>query len=40
MLEDQIINFVFKAKIKADADLSSYVDKKIPNNFSAELHYD
>ncbi|PFJ81229.1 adhesin [Bacillus cereus] len=36
--EDQIINLNIKAKIKADADLSSYVDKKIPNK--AELHYD
>ncbi|OOR11936.1 adhesin [Bacillus cereus] len=36
--EDQIINLDIKAKIKADADLSSYVDKKIPNK--AELHYD
>ncbi|PHD61942.1 SpaA isopeptide-forming pilin-related protein [Bacillus wiedmannii] len=36
--EDQIINLNIKAKIKADADLSSYVDKKIPNK--AELHFD
>ncbi|MBJ7957910.1 isopeptide-forming domain-containing fimbrial protein [Bacillus cereus group sp. N28] len=36
--EDQIINLNIKAEIKADADLSSYVDKKIPNK--AELHYD
>ncbi|MGH0430726.1 SpaA isopeptide-forming pilin-related protein, partial [Bacillus hominis] len=36
--EDQMINLNIKAKIKADADLSSYVDKKIPNK--AELHYD
>ncbi|WP_429682755.1 SpaA isopeptide-forming pilin-related protein [Bacillus mycoides] len=36
--EDQIINLNIKAKIKAGADLSSYVDKKIPNK--AELHFD
>ncbi|OWT47612.1 SpaA isopeptide-forming pilin-related protein, partial [Bacillus sp. K2I17] len=36
--EDQIINLSIKAKIKANADLSSYVDKKIPNK--AELHFD
>ncbi|PFZ79697.1 adhesin [Bacillus toyonensis] len=36
--EDQIINLNIKAKIKANADLSSYVDKKIPNK--AELHFD
>ncbi|VXC16638.1 Adhesin [Bacillus mycoides] len=36
--EDQIINLNIKAEIKADADLSSYVDKKIPNK--AELHFD
>ncbi|MCU5024174.1 SpaA isopeptide-forming pilin-related protein [Bacillus cereus] len=36
--EDQIINLSIKAKIKNDADLSSYVDKKIPNK--AELHFD
>ncbi|MFP3411504.1 SpaA isopeptide-forming pilin-related protein [Bacillus sp. SIMBA_074] len=36
--EDQIINLNIKAKIKADADLSSYVDKKIPNK--AELNFD
>ncbi|MFE5800621.1 SpaA isopeptide-forming pilin-related protein [Bacillus thuringiensis] len=36
--EDQIINLSIKAKIKSDADLSSYVDKKIPNK--AELHFD
>ncbi|PRT21081.1 SpaA isopeptide-forming pilin-related protein [Bacillus wiedmannii] len=36
--EDQIINLNIKAKIKADADLSSYVDKKVPNK--AELHFD
>ncbi|MED3354663.1 SpaA isopeptide-forming pilin-related protein [Bacillus thuringiensis] len=36
--EDQIINLSIKAKIKNNADLSSYVDKKIPNK--AELHFD
>ncbi|MEK5192952.1 SpaA isopeptide-forming pilin-related protein [Bacillus sp. FSL M7-0884] len=36
--EDQVINLSIKAKIKANADLSSYVDKKIPNK--AELHFD
>ncbi|HDX9611559.1 TPA: collagen binding domain-containing protein [Bacillus toyonensis] len=36
--EDQIINLKIKAKIKGNADLSSYVDKKIPNK--AELHFD
>ncbi|HDR8169872.1 TPA: isopeptide-forming domain-containing fimbrial protein [Bacillus thuringiensis] len=36
--EDQVINLNIKAKIKANADLSSYVDKKIPNK--AELHFD
>ncbi|MDF9446797.1 SpaA isopeptide-forming pilin-related protein [Bacillus toyonensis] len=36
--EDQIINLNIKAEIKANADLSSYVDKKIPNK--AELHFD
>ncbi|MGN5652210.1 SpaA isopeptide-forming pilin-related protein [Bacillus sp. Brlt_9] len=36
--EDQVINLGIKAKIKANADLSSYVDKKIPNK--AELHFD
>uniref|UniRef100_UPI001F55DF87 SpaA isopeptide-forming pilin-related protein n=1 Tax=Bacillus cereus group sp. BfR-BA-01313 TaxID=2920290 RepID=UPI001F55DF87 len=36
--EDQIITLSIKAKIKNDADLSSYVDKKIPNK--AELHFD
>ncbi|WP_226602496.1 SpaA isopeptide-forming pilin-related protein [Bacillus cereus] len=36
--EDQIINLNIKAKIKDNADLSSYVDKKIPNK--AELHFD
>lgn len=29
--EDQRINLSIKAKIKNNADLSSYVDKKIPN---------
>ncbi|MDJ1475498.1 SpaA isopeptide-forming pilin-related protein [Bacillus sp. LS15-K4] len=36
--EDQVINLNIKAKIKANTDLSSYVDKKIPNK--AELHFD
>ncbi|HFF3190945.1 TPA: SpaA isopeptide-forming pilin-related protein [Bacillus cereus] len=36
--EDQIINLSIKAKIKNNADLSSYVDKRIPNK--AELHFD
>ncbi len=36
--EDQRINLSIKAKIKNNADLSSYVDKKIPNK--AELHFD
>ena len=36
--EDQVINLSIKAKIKANADLSPYVDKKIPNK--AELHFD
>ncbi|MED3523900.1 SpaA isopeptide-forming pilin-related protein [Bacillus thuringiensis] len=36
--EDQIINLSIKAEIKNNADLSSYVDKKIPNK--AELHFD
>ncbi|WHY30234.1 SpaA isopeptide-forming pilin-related protein [Bacillus wiedmannii] len=36
--EDQVINLSIKAEIKANADLSSYVDKKIPNK--AELHFD
>ncbi|WP_242325889.1 SpaA isopeptide-forming pilin-related protein, partial [Bacillus cereus group sp. BfR-BA-01318] len=36
--EDRIINLSIKAKIKNNADLSSYVDKKIPNK--AELHFD
>ncbi|MGN4770651.1 SpaA isopeptide-forming pilin-related protein, partial [Bacillus cereus group sp. MYBK216-2] len=36
--EDQIINLSIKAKIKNNADLFSYVDKKIPNK--AELHFD
>ncbi|WP_368908532.1 SpaA isopeptide-forming pilin-related protein, partial [Bacillus wiedmannii] len=36
--EDQVINLSIKAKIKNNADLSSYVDKKIPNK--AELHFD
>ena len=36
--EDQVIKLSIKAEIKANADLSSYVDKKIPNK--AELHFD